>query len=1100
MRPNLRTLLAAAAALCCSQFSLAGPVSEQQASNAVLRAVAIHYPSTAGTSALSKGTVVQSPLTVTRVDRVEHNGELVGYAVALGPSGYYLVRTDDELPPWKLRSDQGSFENLPPGFLAVIRLELAGECQALANLRKANESPDPKYHTQWKSLFAPGKPTKDGDGSDLPKGGGDSFLLETTWNQVDPYNLFCPTHCSQLSRAPVGCSACALAQILRYHRSPEKITGDHVYEDTNYPCRGIYSAKAAGLEPYDWDDMPTNLTHQSPESKQKAVARLMYHCAVVLESNFETNSTTASLGPVPSALRDFFGYTCSAPESKDDHANWFSMIVEDIDAKRPIYYALGELISGVRTNGHAVVCDGYSIRNGAQELHLNLGWGIRTHSDWYNMDSVVVKTEPHTYNWTIHHAVFNITPPEGQPPSEECSLEGLYSALLGGGRITLTQACTFNLTAAIPIVRDTILDAGASSSPVVFNGRNATRLFTVRSNVTFQLINATLSNGRSTNGGAIFNQGGTLIASDCVFSGNAAVGPDGANGLPGQNDPPPPWRPQTLLGDNGHPGAAGMNGWGGAVYNLGRSEFYRCRFQGNSAIGGDGGQGGAGDVGELEGGCGGDGGGPGAASGGAVYSTSWLVLSNCNFAGNTVIGGDGGQGGLPGATDGSRCSPAGTGCNGAAAMGGGVYAEGQLLVSGCTFTTNSATGGLAPGEFRGCAGYGFEGNAGGTALGGAICADGTSKLVNCTFSGNSVQGGTGGRGGDGDWLNGGNGGDGGGAWGGALCVYGQAGATNCTFASGSAAGGAGAAGGAAGTGSSWAGKRGRNGAAKGGSLATGAKGTLTLKNCIVAYSPNGGNGCGNLVDAGHNVSSDGTCGFIAASSQNDTDPLLGTLGSYGGDTQTIPLLVTTDSQGCQGCDGTLWRSPAIDAGEVLPWMATDQRGVLRPQGAGCDLGAFECMAVVGQVWQFDGAPLSGLTISLLSIYSPTLTTVTDVQGRYQFVALPDQDLNLGVYRVVPQAGEAVFSPPYVEVRLEGPAQSRRGVDFESILTYGLNPEGAFRIFGGASVRQSFRVDAAEVLPLWHLLGTVTTGPDGLLEFLDSEAHNFPIRFYRVLAQ
>ena len=49
------------------------------------------------------------------------------------------------------------------------------------------------------------------------------------------------------------------------------------------------------------------------------------------------------------------------------------------------------------------------------------------------------------------------------------------------------------------------------------------RCFTVRSNVTFELINVTLSSGRSASGGAILNQGGTFIASDCTFSvdGNA---------------------------------------------------------------------------------------------------------------------------------------------------------------------------------------------------------------------------------------------------------------------------------------------------------------------------------------------------------------------------------------------------------------------------------------------------------------------------------------------------------------------------------------------------------------------------------------------------
>lgn len=55
-------------------------------------------------------------------------------------------------------------------------------------------------------------------------------------------------------------------------------------------------------------------------------------------------------------------------------------------------------------------------------------------------------------------------------------------------------------------------------------------------------------------------------------------------------------------------------------------------------------------------------------------------------------------------------------------------------------------------------------------------------------------------------------------------------------------------------------------------------------------------------------------------------PLLGTLGNYGGFTQTIPLYMG---------------SSAIDNGDETNCPATDQRGTIRPQGAHCDIGAFE---------------------------------------------------------------------------------------------------------------------------------------------------------------
>jgi hypothetical protein len=56
------------------------------------------------------------------------------------------------------------------------------------------------------------------------------------------------------------------------------------------------------------------------------------------------------------------------------------------------------------------------------------------------------------------------------------------------------------------------------------------------------------------------------------------------------------------------------------------------------------------------------------------------------------------------------------------------------------------------------------------------------------------------------------------------------------------------------------------------------------------------------------------------------DPLVGELSYHGGITRLVPLLPA---------------SPAIDAGNPETCPGSDQRGVSRPQGAACDIGAFE---------------------------------------------------------------------------------------------------------------------------------------------------------------
>jgi hypothetical protein len=113
------------------------------------------------------------------------------------------------------------------------------------------------------------------------------------------------------------------------------------------------------------------------------------------------------------------------------------------------------------------------------------------------------------------------------------------------------------------------------------------------------------------------------------------------------------------------------------------------------------------------------------------------------------------------------------------------------------------------------------------------------------------------------------------------------------------------------------------------------RGTVVISNSIITNSPVANCG-GTLTSKGYNLSSDGTCSFSNTGDLNNTDPKLGTLGYYGGPTQTIPLLSG---------------SPAIDAGNPSGCtdgqghlLNTDQRGMPRPDPedtGGCDMGAYE---------------------------------------------------------------------------------------------------------------------------------------------------------------
>ncbi|HZF11400.1 MAG TPA: choice-of-anchor Q domain-containing protein [Thermoanaerobaculia bacterium] len=115
---------------------------------------------------------------------------------------------------------------------------------------------------------------------------------------------------------------------------------------------------------------------------------------------------------------------------------------------------------------------------------------------------------------------------------------------------------------------------------------------------------------------------------------------------------------------------------------------------------------------------------------------------------------------------------------------------------------------------------------------------------------------------------------------------------------------------------------------RGGGLEVGLP--ITLTNSIVAGNPGGD--CflffpGFSTVAGTaSLDGDNTCGLTGPSNFPGVDPLLGPLADHGGPTDT---------------QAPLFGSPVVDHADTAACAAVDQRGVPRPQGAGCDIGAYE---------------------------------------------------------------------------------------------------------------------------------------------------------------
>jgi len=292
-----------------------------------------------------------------------------------------------------------------------------------------------------------------------------------------------------------------------------------------------------------------------------------------------------------------------------------------------------------------------------------------------------------------------------------------------------------------------------------------------------------------------------------------------------------------------------------------------------------------------------------------VRTASTLTLTTSTVSGNGAGGESYGSGGgiyNDGTATLTRSTVSG---NGASAVGDGAFASGGGIANHGTLELTDST-------VSGNTAWAFSlNNCCFSAAGGGIANYGTLTVKNSTLSGNSAQ------------------------------------ANDCCFTS--ASGGGIANGGTLTlTSSTLSGNSAYTGVCCGGG---GISGGAIAQSTILANTDT--NCAGVLTSRGDNLSNDASCfdNDTTLNDRKDTDPLLGPLGSYGGPTKTHSLLAG---------------SPAIDRVLHTSCPATDQRGVRRPVGDHCDIGAFESEATPPP------STTPTPTATPLSTLTPTATTTS----------------------------------------------------------------------------------------------------------------------------
>ena len=291
-------------------------------------------------------------------------------------NGFVILSGDDCAKPILAYSTSGGFE--PKNIPAAVRDWLFTYESRIEDAINQHLEATPEIAAQWEML-------QSGHWRDSKNAQTVNPIITAKWGQGSPYNALCPPN------TPVGCVAVAMGQVMHHWKYPEHGIGSH-----SYTYNGITHNVDFSSTTYNWSAMPNSCS-----SANNAVATLLYHCGVAIETNYTSSNSTAYVLYSPahpynaeSALKEFFGYSSDAHgelRSRYNKDTWMSMLKNNLDAGIPIIY---NGFNSSYAGGHCFICDGYDAND---FFHFN--WGLKGNYDGYfEIDDMTPSNQNFSYN------------------------------------------------------------------------------------------------------------------------------------------------------------------------------------------------------------------------------------------------------------------------------------------------------------------------------------------------------------------------------------------------------------------------------------------------------------------------------------------------------------------------------------------------------------------------------------------------------------------------------------------------------------------------------------------------------------------------------
>ena len=322
-----KTFISFLIALVISLTGYAREVSEQFAREYVIDYISLH---------------TTDNYTVKSIDKVN----ACYYLINLAPQGWVILSADDVATPVLGYSFSGSLEeeNFPANmrYLMSIFEEKIKEVILTENTQ----------HPYW--MHPSTSVTRAGDNKIEP-------LIQVNWNQVAPYNRYCPRQ-----EAVVGCVAVAMGQAMSVQRYPSRPKGSVSYAHATY---GALNINFDNERAYNWDNIMNPQTDSYDE-----LARFLYHAGMSVRMDYGKDGSGIPSNEVSRISQAFVNHF-SYPEGVTYYwldrydGDWKQLILNELHAGRAVVY---NALDSKAYAGHSFNIDGY---DGNSLFHVNWGWG-----------------------------------------------------------------------------------------------------------------------------------------------------------------------------------------------------------------------------------------------------------------------------------------------------------------------------------------------------------------------------------------------------------------------------------------------------------------------------------------------------------------------------------------------------------------------------------------------------------------------------------------------------------------------------------------------------------------------------------------------------